>query len=301
VPAGSPVELVETYPARMPKVAVVTDSTAGLPADLGEERRILVVPLQVVIGARSYADGVDPEVSPDEVARALKEYRPVSTSRPSPATLLESYERAASEGAEEIVSVHVSGELSGTVESALLAARQAPVPVHVVDSRQVGAGTGYAALTAADVVAAGGTGVAAAAAARRRADAVVSLFFVDTLEYLRRGGRVGAAAALLGSALAVKPILHLEDGRISPLEKVRTTARALARLAELAASAAGERQVDLTVAHLGNRGAADALAGTLAESLAGNLSGREVAVAEVTAVLGAHVGPGLVGVTIAPR
>ncbi|MDX6325879.1 MAG: fatty acid kinase fatty acid binding subunit [Nocardioidaceae bacterium] len=301
MPAGSPVELVETYPARMPKVAVVTDSTAGLPADLGEERRILVVPLQVVIGARSYADGVDPEVSPDEVARALKEYRPVSTSRPSPATLLESYERAASEGAEEIVSVHVSGELSGTVESALLAARQAPVPVHVVDSRQVGAGTGYAALTAADVVAAGGTGVAAAAAARRRADAVVSLFFVDTLEYLRRGGRVGAAAALLGSALAVKPILHLEDGRISPLEKVRTTARALARLAELAASAAGERQVDLTVAHLGNRGAADALAGTLAESLAGNLSGREVAVAEVTAVLGAHVGPGLVGVTIAPR
>ena len=284
----------------MPKVAVVTDSTATVAPTVAEERRITVVPLQVVIAGQAFDDGVDPEASPENVARALKDYRPVSTSRPSPATLREVYQRLAAGGAEEIVSVHVSGELSGTVESALLAARETPVPVRVVDSRQVGAGTGYAALAAADVVASGGTAEEAEQAAAQCADATVSLFFVDTLEYLRRGGRVGAAAALLGSALAVKPILHLEDGRIVPLEKVRTSARALSRLADLAVAAVEGRPVDVTVAHLANRASADALAQRLAETLGDDLSG-EVAVAEVTAVLGAHVGPGLVGVTIVPK
>ncbi len=285
----------------MPKVAVVTDSTAAVPPDVAAEAGITVVPLQVVIGARSYDDGVDPEASPDHVARALKDYVPVSTSRPTPALLLEAYERAAALGAEEIVSVHVSGELSGTVESALVAARQSPVPVHVVDSRQVGAGTGYAALAAAEVVAGGGAGEEAADAARGRAGSTVSLFFVDTLDYLRRGGRVGAAAALLGSALAVKPILRLEDGRVSPLEKVRTASRALARLTQLAVTAAGDHDVDVTVSHLANRAAAEALAADLEERLEQGLAGRGVPVSEVPAVLGAHVGPGLVAVTVAPR
>ncbi len=285
----------------MPKVAVVTDSTAALPPEVAAEAGITVVPLQVVIGARSYDDGIDPEASPDQVAKSLKDYVPVSTSRPTPALLLEAYEQAAALGAEEIVSVHVSGELSGTVESALLAARQSPVPVHVVDSRQVGAGTGYAALTAAEVVAGGGTGEEAAVAARSRAERTVSLFFVDTLEYLRRGGRVGAAAALLGSALAVKPILRLEEGRVSPLGKVRTSGRALARLTELAVTAAGDDEVDVTVSHLANLAVAEALAADLGQRLERGLGGRHVPVSEVPAVLGAHVGPGLVGVTVAPR
>jgi DegV family protein with EDD domain len=285
----------------MPKVAVVTDSTASLPAAVAAEHGIVVVPLQVVIGARSYDDGVDPEASPANVAAALKTFLPVSTSRPSPALVLECYERAAAEGAEEIVSVHVSAEVSGTYESALLAGRRSPVPVHAVDSRQIGAGTGFAALTAAEVVAGGGDGQAAAAAARRRGVAASSLFYVDTLDYLRRGGRVGAAAALLGSALAVKPILRLEDGRISPLEKVRTSGRALARLEDLAVEAAGEADVDVAVCHLASPGPAEGLAEVLAIRLAANLGGRTIQVAEVPSVLGAHVGPGLVGVTVAPR
>ena len=284
----------------MPKVAVVTDSTATVAPAVAEERRISVVPLQVVIAGQAYDDGVDAEASPDNVARALKEYRPVSTSRPSPATLLEVYERLAADGAEEIVSVHVSGELSGTVESALLAGREAPVHVRVVDSRQVGAGTGYAALAAADVVSSGGTAKEAEAAAEECAKSTVSLFFVDTLEYLRRGGRVGAAAALLGSALAVKPILCVENGKISPREKVRTAARALARLEDLAVEAAGSSDVEVAVSHLANPEGAAALAGKLATRLSDNLAGREIEVAEVAAVLGAHVGPGLVGVVVAP-
>jgi DegV family protein with EDD domain len=254
-----------------------------------------------VIGARSYDDGVDPEASPEAVAKALREFMPVSTSRPSPALLLEIYERAAAEGAEEIVSVHVSADVSGTYESAMLAARRAPVKVHAVDSRQIGAGTGFAALTAAEVVADGGDGREAASAARRRGTATASLFYVDTLEYLRRGGRVGAAAAFLGSALAVKPILHLDDGRVAALDKVRTSGRALARLEDLAAQAAGESQVDVAVCHLTSEGPAQALAEALTTRLSANLSGREVGLAEVPSVLGAHVGPGLVGVTVAPR
>ena len=284
----------------MPKVAVVTDSTASLPPEVAQRHGIVVVPLQVIIGAKSYDDGVDPEASPESVAEALKQFLPVSTSRPSPGIVLEVYERAAAEGAEAIVSVHVSGEVSATFESALLAAKQSPIPVHPVDSRQIGAGTGYAAVTAAEVVAAGGTGEEAAAAARRRAEETVSLFYVDTLEYLRRGGRVGAAAALFGSALAVKPILQVVDGRIGPREKVRTSGRALARLEELAAEAAGDRDVDITVCHLAAPDPASSLAASLTARLADNLGGRSVEVAEVPAVLGAHVGPGLVGVTVAP-
>lgn len=285
----------------MPKVAVVTDSTASLGAPAAAEHSIVVVPLQVVIGARAYEDGVDPEASPANVAAALKEFLPVSTSRPSPAAMLETYERAAAHGAEEIVSVHVSADVSGTYESALLAARRSPVRVHAVDTRQIGAGTGFAAVTAAEVVAAGGDGQDAASAARNRALETASLFYVDTLEYLRRGGRVGAAAALLGSALAVKPILRLDDGRVSPLEKVRTSGRALARLEDLAVEAAGERQVDVAVCHLAGAGPAETLAEALTLRLADNLTGRGIDVAEVPSVLGAHVGPGLVGVTVAPR
>jgi DegV family protein with EDD domain len=284
----------------MPKVAVVTDSSASVPVALAEERGILVVPLQVVVGAKAYRDGVDPEASPENIAAALKAYLPVSTSRPSPAALLEVYERAAAAGAEEVVSVHVSGEVSATFESALLAAEEATVRVHAVDSRQIGAGTGYAALSAADVVAAGGSGHEAAEAARRRAEDTVTLFYVDTLEYLRRGGRVGAAAALIGSALAVKPILQIVDGRIAPLEKVRTSGRALARLEELAVASAADRQVAVTVSHLAGLAAAESLAETLTERIAGSLGGQEIRVCEVPAVVGAHVGPGLVGVTIAP-
>ncbi len=284
----------------MPKVAVVTDSTATIPASLVEEHGIVVVPLQVVVGAQAYRDGVDPEASPENIAAALKEYLPVSTSRPSPAALLEVYEHAASRGAEEIVSVHVSGEVSATVESAMLAAKESPVRVHAVDSRQIGAGTGYAALAAAEVVRRGGGGQEAAEAARRRAEDTVTLFYVDTLEYLRRGGRVGAAAALIGSALAVKPILQIVDGRIAPLEKVRTAGRALARLEELAVSSAAGRAVEVTVSHLAGSATAQTLAASLSERLADNLGGTGVRVCQVPAVVGAHVGPGLVGVTIAP-
>jgi DegV family protein with EDD domain len=282
-------------------VALITDSTALLPHEVAERRGIHVIPLQVVLGARSYDEGVDDEASSDTIAAALREWTPVSTSRPTPAVFLEAYEQAKEQGADEVLSVHLSGELSGTFESAQLAAREASLPVRAIDTRQLGMATGFAVLTAADVLDRGGSAEEAAGAALARAGGTTSLFYVDTLEYLRRGGRIGAAAALLGSALAVKPLLEIVDGRIATREKVRTASRALSRLEELAVAAAEDRPVDVAVAHLANREKAELLAGHLRERLAEQLSGREVSVGEVGAVIGAHVGPGMVAVVVAPR
>ncbi len=281
-------------------IAVVTDSTATLPPEVAEKHGIIVVPLQVVIGANAYDEG-SVEATPAKVAEALREFRPVSTSRPAPAVVLEAYEAAARMGAKQIVSVHISGDMSGTFESAQLAARDAPVRVICVDSRQVGVATGYAALAAADAIEAGRSVEDAAEAARARATACSSLFYVDTLEYLRRGGRIGAAAALFGGALAVKPLLEIKDGVVASLERVRTSGRALARLEELAVEAAGDAPVDICVAHLANPDRADQLATSLEERLADNLGGRELWCGELGAVLGAHVGPGMIAVCIAPR
>ena len=280
--------------------AIVTDSTAMLPAELATQRGITVVPLQVVIGAEVLDEGAD-GATPEVVAEALRAFKPVSTSRPSPAVLLEAYEAAARDGATEVLSIHLSGEMSGTFESAQLAARDASIPVVAVDSRQVGVATGFAVLAAADVLDAGGTAGEAAEVARARADASASLFYVDTLEYLRRGGRIGAAAALFGGALSVKPLLQIEDGVVATLEKVRTTARALGRLEELAVQAAGEHAVDVCVAHLANPDRAGQLTESLASRLAANLAGRDVWCGELGAVLGAHVGPGMLAVCVAPR
>ena len=282
-------------------VALVTDSTAQLSAETASQRGITVVPLQVVIGAASYDEGPDGGVTPQVLADALREWTPVSTSRPSPEAILEAYEKAVAQGATEIVSVHISSELSGTFESAQLAARRCPVPVTLVDTRQVGMGTGYAVLAAADAVDEGADAAAAGAAARSRAEATTSLFYVDTLEYLRRGGRMGAAAALIGSALAVKPILRVDNGRIGSFEKVRTSAKALSRLEELAVEAAGDSEVEVAVAHLASPDRAEQLAARLGSRLEGALGEREVSVGEIGAVLGAHVGPGMVAVAVARR
>jgi DegV family protein with EDD domain len=279
----------------MPRsVALVTDSTS-LDAVRAQGIGAVVVPLQVVIGNTAYDEGT--EVRPETVAAALRSHTAVSTSRPAPESFLRVYEEAAESGMSAVVSVHMSAEVSGTYESARLAARDASIPVYTVDSRQLGMGTGFAVESAARALDSGSGAEDAAACARDRATAATALFYVDTLEYLRRGGRVGAAAALFGSALAVKPLLRIVDGTIAPLEKVRTAARAISRLEELAVVAAGHRRVDVAVSHLADPTRAGALAGRLAERVP-DLA--ELVVTEVGAVIGAHVGPGMLGVVVSP-
>ena len=279
----------------MPGVAVVTDSTAYLPAELVERYGIRIVPVQVIVGGESFAEGSG--ISSDAVSEALREWRPVTTSRPSPQGFLEEYAAAAAAGADAVVSVHLSGDMSGTVSSAQLAADEAGLPVRVVDSRTLGMAMGFGVVSAAQVAADGGSLDDVVAAVQKRCAASSAFFYVDTLEYLRRGGRIGAAAALVGSALSVKPLLHLVDGRIAPLEKVRTSARALARLEEIAVERAGTADVDVAVHHLASPARADQLAAALRAGIPGL---RELVVSEVGAVVGAHVGPGMLAVAVAP-
>jgi DegV family protein with EDD domain len=279
-------------------VAVVTDSTAYLPAEMAEQSQIAVVPLQVIVGGCSLTEGV--EVTSAQIADALRDGQLVTTSRPSPQEFVMTYRRLAAEGAAGIVSVHLSADLSGTIDAARIAASEVAadgIGVDVVDSRLLGMGLGYAALAAARAAQGGQPAAAVVEVALRQALATGVWLYVDTLEYLRRGGRIGAAAAWLGSALAVKPLLYLADGRIEPLERVRTTSRALARLEEIAVTEAGERPVDLALQHL----AAPERAQELAERLRERVPGvRRMVVDEVGAVVGAHVGPGMLGVVVAP-
>ncbi|MFE9253572.1 DegV family protein [Streptomyces sp. NPDC006879] len=277
-------------------VAIVTDSTAYLPVGEMQRHDITSVPLTVVLGDEALEEGT--EISARSLALALQKRRPVTTSRPSPEDFARAYRAAAERGARGIVSLHLSAEFSGTYDAARLAAEQAPVPVRVVDTGMVAMALGFCALAAAQSAEAGGTLDEAVAAAEKRAAAMSAFFYVDTLEYLRRGGRIGAAQALLGSALAVKPLLQLEGGRIGPLEKVRTASKAIARLEELAVERAGAADVDVAVHHLAAPERAERLAQRLRERVPGLV---ELHTSEVGAVIGAHTGPGLLAVVVSPR
>jgi DegV family protein with EDD domain len=279
-------------------VAVVTDSTAYLPVELAGTYDLTVVPLTVVINGAEGLEGS--EISPAEVARALGARRAqVSTSRPAPSQFAAAYRRLLDAGADGVVSVHLSAKLSGTFEAATLAAEEVGPQVTVVDSMTTGMGLGFAALAAATAAGKGEDLATVRAAAVDNAVRVATLFYVDTLEFLRRGGRIGAASALLGTALSVKPILHVVDGSIVVRDKVRTAGRALAKLVDLAVDASGEGEADIAVHHLGAPDRAAALADAVSMRLGDRL--RDCYITEIGAVVAAHVGPGVAGVVVHRR
>jgi DegV family protein with EDD domain len=284
----------------MAGVAVVTDSTSSLTSTTADRTGITLVSLQVVIDGHSRPEI---EVDPRLVAAALREGKRVTTSRPSPQAFSMVYDSLAAAGHEAVVSVHLSAKISGTCEAAELAARGAPIPVTVVDSGSLGMVTGFAALSGADCASRGGHVADVAATMRARAEASTVYFYVSKLDYLRRGGRIKAGAARIGSALSVKPLLTIADGEIRLYEQVRTGSKAIARLEELGlaalARAAGRSAgVDIAVHHLDNREAAERLADDLASRVG---EPGEVVISELSAVVGGHVGPGTLGVVIAPR
>lgn len=279
-------------------VAVVTDSTAYLPPELLERYGISVVPLYVVLGDESGREGES--IGPDDVARVLSTRGGrVSTSMPTPDDFVAAYRRRLDAGADHLVSVHLSAELSGTWDAARHAAAQIGEDlVTVVDSRSAAMGNGFAVLAAARAAAEGEDAASVAEAARRTAAVTRTFFVVDTLDHLRRGGRIGSAAALLGSALAVKPVLHVLDGRVVVLEKVRTSARALNRLVQRVVEEIGGAAASLAVHHLAAPEKAERLADELREQVP---TLQELHVSELGAAIGAHVGPGAVGVVVAPE
>lgn len=275
----------------MSPVALVTDSTCDLPADLAQRRAVTVVPLTVTIEDQSFLDGV--EISAEDFYRRNA---PATTSQPSPARFADAYQRLLQDH-DEVVSIHISERLSGTYAAAVQGAGIADPEgkrVRVVDSAMVSMPLGLLMLAAAQRASEGGS-------ARDVEDLLSELrphvgvyFMVATLENLRRGGRIGRASALLGSVLQVKPVLTIQDGQVTPLERVRTQEKAMGRLIELVHEVDRGSGICAIVGHAAAPEAAGRLAAEI-ESVSDTLL-----VQPLGPVVGAHAGPGTVGVGCYP-
>lgn len=270
-------------------VAVVVDSTADIPEATREQLGIEVVPLSIMFGKQSYLDGVD--MSSDEFYRRLVEgtVHPTS-SQPSPGAFAEAYNRLAQDH-DGIISIHLGSKLSGTVRSAQQAAELVPeVPIRVVDSGSVSMGVGFLGIAAAEQSRAGKNLDEIVAYVEERVPRIRLWAVLDTLEYLRRGGRIGRAGALLGTLLNVKPLIEIR-GEVLPSERVRTHRKAIARMVGLASAEAPYES--LAVLHSSSPHLAEELADQL-----NNIHPRaEMVVSQLTGVIGVHGGPGVLGVT----
>ncbi|HEX6077927.1 MAG TPA: DegV family protein [Micromonosporaceae bacterium] len=272
----------------------MTDSTAALPADVVEYYRIRVVPLQIRIG--SYQTDED-NADRDGLAAALRSGMPVSTAPPPPTEFRRIYDELVMSGKREVVSLHISARLSATAASAQEAAARVAAPVHVLDSLTSGMSLGFLTMAAAEAAAAGANADDIARFVEERRHEFRQLIYVDTLEYLRRGGRIGKASNLLGSALALKPVLTLADGEIKPVARVAGASRALGRLVHEGVKVARGAPVDAAVEYFGEAGNAMAVANALRERLP---QLRRLVVTRNSTVIAAHLGPDSVGVAIAP-
>jgi len=271
-------------------VIVVTDSSARLPDDAVAEWGIRVVPLHVLVGGDDLRDGVD------EVPADLYQ-RHVTTAGASPTELAAMYRAALSDsGGDGVVAVHISTELSSTIGAAEHAAREFDGAVRVVDSKSAGMGTGFVALAAARAARHGDDLNAVAAQAESTVPKVHAFLVVQRLENLRRSGRISATAFRLGTALALKPLLRIDSGKLVLAQRIRTTSKAIVAMVEQVLEVVGERRAALAVHHVDNPAAAAEVAATLAGALPG--CGPAI-VTDLGPVLGVHLGPGAVGVVLA--
>jgi len=277
----------------MTRIAIVTDSTADMPPQLASSRSISVVPLTLNFDGRSLLDGVD--ITPSEFYRKLPHVAThPTTSQPSPGRFAETYTELLANN-DAIVSIHISEKLSGTYESARQGAEMTdPQRVHVVDSGLVSMSLGLVVLGAAVMASKGAEPEAIVTKVESMRPEVQTYFSVATLEFLRRGGRIGLASAMLGSVLQVKPVLCLRDGVVTPLERVRTFDRALNRIVELAKAVDRGHGICVVVGHASAEADAERVGREL-EPIADTLM-----IQSLGPVVGAHSGPGVVGVGCYP-
>lgn len=279
----------------MSKVAIVTDSTAYLPAELTRGLAITTVPLQVIWGEETYRDGID--ITPEQFYKRLPESKiNPTTSQPSPAAFRAIYENLLDQGY-DILSIVLSSRLSGTMDSAIQARTTFPAArIEIVDALTTSMAMGFPVLEAARAAANGATLAEAKTIAEKSLKNTRIFFVLNTLEYLRRGGRIGGAQAFLGAALNLKPILEVREGRVEALERVRTFNKAQDRLVEIVKENVGSRKpISLAILH--------SIAETEAKSLLERTCSlfpvsdvRETAIVPVSPVVGVHVGPGCLGV-----
>src|SRR5665213_2095731 len=270
-------------------VAVVTDSTADLPPALAAARAVTVVPLTLNLDGQSYLDGVD--ITPAEFYRRLPGLTThPTTSQPSPGRFAKTY-AALLENHDSVVSIHISEKLSGTVASARQAAEMTdPKRIRIIDSEVVSMSLGLVTLIASTLASQGADPEAIETKVIAMKPHLQTYFSVATLEFLRRGGRIGRANALLGSVLQVKPVLCIRDGLVTPLERVRTFERALTRVVELTRELDRGKGVCIIVGHADAEADAERVAREL-KPIADTLM-----IQPLGPVVGAHAGPGVVGV-----
>jgi len=271
-------------------VKIVADSTCDFTPHMAQELGVTIVPLHVIFGDASYRDGVD--ITAEEFYEMLVKSRQLpTTSAPSVGDFQEVYTRLLDEG-HSIVSIHLSGKLSATVRMAQAAADSLKQPgrIAVVDSQSVSLGTGFAIMEAAAATRAGASLEEARAAAESIPRRLHIQFMVDTLEYLRRGGRIGRARAYLGTILKIKPILSIREGELFPVERVRTRSQGVERIIQAAVRYQNVKMA--AVAHSTTPDEAELIRGRLAVAF----PHAQVFVARFTPVLGTHGGPGVVGV-----
>jgi DegV family protein with EDD domain len=272
--------------------AIVTDSTAYVPDELAQALNITVVPVQVIVDGASFSEVS--EISLVELFTAIRAGAVVTTSRPAVEQFVSVYEDLTSRGVEHIISVHLSKELSGTYEAAVVASGRVNVPVTVIDSRLIGMAFGYAVVSGAELAQQDEHPDVIAAHIIKRCERASITFCVDTLEFLQRGGRIGSVQARVGGALSVKPILAMKNGAVTSQDLVRTSTKAIARLVEL--STKQGKNAQLAVHHV----LAEETAQMVADQLASVLNVGEISVIAAGAVVGAHTGPGTVAVAICP-
>jgi DegV family protein with EDD domain len=274
------------------RTAIVTDSTSDIPSNLAEQYGIHVISQILIMGDRTWRDQVEID-SPTFYKLLRTSPHFPSSSQPS----VPDFERVFAELAQEadgIAAILVSDELSGTLNSARMAAESLPgVPIEIIDTRSVSMQLGFIVLAAARVAADGADLQTVAATARAMIGRVHLYFVVDTLEYLHRGGRIGTASRLVGTALNLKPILFVKDGIVQPLTKVRTRRKALEALLQVIDDQlAGAERVHMAVLHVDAPGEAD----HLAEQLEARYHPLFMLRTECGPVVGTHAGPGTVGV-----
>ena len=272
-------------------IKIVTDSGSGVGPDVAQQYGISVVPLYVHFGNDTFREGVDIQL-PEFLSRLKSAPQLPTTSQPSAGDFLELYKALAADGS-EIISIHLSAKLSGTVASAHAAREMLPAArIHVVDTQSISAAQFVMAVEAARMAAAGRDAQAILARLGQLIAGFRIYFVVDTLEYLEKGGRIGKASALLGTALQMKPLLALEDGVVEAKERIRSKSKAVARMQELAVQdTAGRKCRYLGILHA----AAPQEAEQLRSDLVSQLAPGETIMAEVGPIITTHTGPGVVG------
>ena len=275
----------------MTKIAIVTDSTTYIPENLRQQYNIYVAPQQVIWGTETFRDGVD--ITPAQFYQRLRvDKTNPKTSQASPGAFKEIYTEAL-KNADAVLAIVISSILSQTFNSATVAKNDLPdAQIEVVDSRSTAMALGFMCIAAAQAAAQGGSLAEVKKVAEESTAKTGVVFVVDTLDYLHRGGRIGGAARFIGNLLNTKPVLHLNDGKVDALERVRTKKKAVDFMLEhIAGKVAGKRNVRLATLHAD----AEAEASEILATAGKRMNAVESIMAEVSPAVGAHTGPGTVG------